>query len=164
MNGFYCEDCGEEFFNLKKIKSAGKEIFKSISQLIDILNKQTTTLILYDYDLLSFCCGNCRNYQIDNCDYWGHLISFRYYLLFVSSIFLPNENDVGLSWMAYTVWRSWMGCQLYYYLLFIVGFQTLNKRILGNYDSDYDPDNGSGSYDRDEDLDMMFPNGDDDDY
>lgn len=39
MNGFYCEDCGEEFFNLKKIKSAGKDIFKSISQLLDILKK-----------------------------------------------------------------------------------------------------------------------------
>ena len=34
---------------------------------------------------------------------------------------------------------------------------------MGNYDSDYDPDNGSGSYDRDEHLDMMFPNGDEDD-
>ena len=45
----------------------------------------------------------------------------------------------------------------------IVGFKTLNRIIMGNYDSDYDPDNGSGSYDRDEDLDMMFPNGDEDD-
>ena len=56
-----------------------------------------------------------------------------------------------------------MGCQLYYYLLFIVAYKTLNRIIMGNYDSDYDPDNDSGSYDRDEDLDMMFPNGDEDD-
>ena len=81
----------------------------------------------------------------------------------MSPTFLPNENDGWISRLACTVWRSWMGCQLYYYLLFIVGFKTLNRIIMGNYDSDYDPDNGSGSYDRDEDLDMMFPNGDEDD-
>lgn len=34
---------------------------------------------------------------------------------------------------------------------------------MGNYDSDYDDE--TGTYDRDEDLDMMFPNDDcDDDY
>ncbi len=33
---------------------------------------------------------------------------------------------------------------------------------MGNYDSDYDPDNGLGTYDQDEDLGMMFD--EDDDY
>lgn len=28
--------------------------------------------------------------------------------------------------------------------------------LCGNYDSDYDPDNGIGEYDPDEDLEMMF--------
>ena len=27
---------------------------------------------------------------------------------------------------------------------------------MGNYDSDYDPDEGYGTYDADEDLDMMY--------
>ena len=36
---------------------------------------------------------------------------------------------------------------------------------MGNYDSDYDPDEGRGSYDADEDLDMMYDDDiDPDDY
>lgn len=35
---------------------------------------------------------------------------------------------------------------------------------MGNYDDDYDPDNGVGNYDPEEDLEMMFPNGTDEDY
>lgn len=36
---------------------------------------------------------------------------------------------------------------------------------MGNYDSDYEPDEGRGSYDEDEDLDMMYDDDiDPDDY
>ena len=36
---------------------------------------------------------------------------------------------------------------------------------MGNYDSDYDPDEGYGTYDADEDLDMMYDDDiDPDDY
>ena len=36
---------------------------------------------------------------------------------------------------------------------------------MANYDSDYDPDEGYGSYDTDEDLDMMYDDDiDPDDY
>mgnify|MGYP003522794754 FL=1 len=34
---------------------------------------------------------------------------------------------------------------------------------MGNYDEDYDPDQGIGEYDPQEDLDMMYPNAEDDD-
>mgnify|MGYP003298813797 CR=1 FL=1 len=34
---------------------------------------------------------------------------------------------------------------------------------MGNYDEDYDPDQGIGEYDSQEDLDMMYPNAEDDD-
>lgn len=34
---------------------------------------------------------------------------------------------------------------------------------MGNYDSDYDPDNGLGEYDPQEDIDMMYPDGYDED-
>lgn len=33
---------------------------------------------------------------------------------------------------------------------------------MGNYDEDYDPDQEIGEYDPQEDLDMMFPNAEDD--
>lgn len=35
---------------------------------------------------------------------------------------------------------------------------------MGNYDEYYDPDHEIGEYDPQEDLDMMFPNAEDDEY
>lgn len=45
--------------------------------------------------------------------------------------------------------------------LFEAEFGLFNYPLCGNYDSDYDPDNGIGEYDEEEDLDMMFPDEDD---
>ena len=74
----------------------------------------------------------------------------------MSPIFLSNVDDVRFYRLVGTFCSRWLGNQFHYLL-----FHCLKIYTMGNYDSDYDPDEGRGSYDADEDIGMMYEDRDD---